>query len=184
MANKSNSETQPGQPSRTLPPRRVLELASLVLGLALLAFYGLAMIHQRAGAAIALAQFDDSAPPAAGAASSDRVDFSLWDKKRVSAYLRSIPLFREEPVGVLTLARLNLRAPIFASTSDLALNRGLGWIEGTPKPGAAGNSGIAGHRDGFFRPLKDVRVGDLIELSTTAGRLAYQVDQISIVLPE
>ncbi len=184
MADSSNSERQNGTRSRTLHPRKVLERISLLSGVALLAFWGVAMLHQHAGSALALAQFEDAALGAGGPAPSSQIDFTLWDRKRVRAYLKSIPLLKEQPVGVLSFSRLNLRAPIFAGTSDLALNRGIGWIEGTAKPGDSGNSGIAGHRDGFFRPLKDARVGDLIELSTTTGRLTYEVDQISIVSPE
>ena len=51
-------------------------------------------------------------------------------------------------------------------------------------PGAQGNLGIAGHRDGFFRGLKDIAPGDTLELETTAGREFYVVDDIRIVGPE
>ena len=47
-----------------------------------------------------------------------------------------------------------------------------------------GNIGIAGHRDGFFRGLKDVTVGDLLELETLSGTDTYQITEISIVKPE
>jgi sortase A len=50
-------------------------------------------------------------------------------------------------------------------------------------PGDAGNVGIAGHRDGFFRGLKDISVGDEIDLIMTKEKTTYVVDQIEIVSP-
>jgi sortase A len=79
---------------------------------------------------------------------------------------------------------LDIRAPVFEGTDEWELNRGLGWIQGTASPGEAGNVGIAGHRDGFFRALKDVRVGDDIELLTLRRAASYTVDAIEIVTPD
>ena len=59
----------------------------------------------------------------------------------------------------------------------------MGHIDGTPKPGDAGNVGLAGHRDGFFRPLKDVAVGDLIELAAGERVDRYRVTETLIVDP-
>ncbi len=87
-------------------------------------------------------------------------------------------------MAVLQLDRLRIRAPVFEGADDLVLNRGLGWIRGTAKPGEAGNTGIAGHRDGFFRGLKDVESGDLIDLLTPEKKMAYRVNQTEIVNPE
>jgi sortase A len=60
----------------------------------------------------------------------------------------------------------------------------LGHIEDTAPPGTDGNTGIAGHRDGFFRVLKDITEGDTIELQTLAGRETYRVERTWIVEPE
>ena len=75
---------------------------------------------------------------------------------------------------------------MFEGTDDLALNRGVGWIAGTARPGEAGNGniGIAGHRDGFFRGFKDILLGDEVELSTLEGVSFYAVDSIEIVSPD
>jgi sortase A len=64
------------------------------------------------------------------------------------------------------------------------MNRGVGRIRGTAQLDVEGNLGIAGHRDGFFRGLKDVAVGDRIELQTTGGLTTYSVDSILIVDPD
>ena len=69
-------------------------------------------------------------------------------------------------------------------TDDGTLDRAVGHIEGTANPGAEGNAGIAGHRDGFFRGLKDIIPGDVIELDTLQGSDSYRVERVWIVDPE
>ena len=69
-------------------------------------------------------------------------------------------------------------------TDDFTLNRAVGHIEDTAMPGTDGNSGIAGHRDGFFRGLKDVGPGDAIELETLRGKEVYHVERVWVVYPE
>ena len=79
---------------------------------------------------------------------------------------------------------IGLEAPVLEGTDDETLNRGVGHIDGTAIPGAAGNLGIAGHRDGFFRGLKDIAPGDTLELETLWGQVTYVVQTIWIVSPE
>jgi sortase A len=64
------------------------------------------------------------------------------------------------------------------------LRLGAGHIEGTPLPGEAGNSGIAGHRDTFFRELRDVRTNDEIQIQTATGLFYYEVDWAKVVAPD
>jgi sortase A len=87
------------------------------------------------------------------------------------------------PVAVLSIPKLGLDVPVFDGTGELVLNRGAGRIVGTARPGEAGNVGIAAHRDGFFRGLKDVQVGDRIELAALRGTFVYTVDNIAVVKP-
>ena len=64
------------------------------------------------------------------------------------------------------------------------LKRAVGHLPDTPMPWEAGNSAIAGHRDGLFRPLKDVKVGDEIRFRTTRDEFRYRVTKTSIVMPD
>jgi len=59
----------------------------------------------------------------------------------------------------------------------------IGYIPQTPLPGQAGNTAITGHRDTFFRPLKDIRRNDLITITTLQGEFLYRVVSTSIVEP-
>ena len=85
------------------------------------------------------------------------------------------------PMALLSIDRLNIKAPVYSGTHRITLDRGLGWVEGTANPEEVGNIAISGHRDGFFRPLKDIKVGDAIEMQTIAGTQQFEVSDISIV---
>jgi sortase A len=111
-------------------------------------------------------------------------DVSLWSPKRILAYKESLLSKFDPPLGVLEIPKLQLTAPVFEGTDDLTLNRGVGRIAGTARIGERGNIGIAGHRDGFFRGLKDIHEGDTIELQVAKKTIAYRVRQIEIVNPE
>jgi sortase A len=86
-------------------------------------------------------------------------------------------------MAVLRIPKLNLEVPVLNGTDRFTLNRGVGRIPGTAFPGETGNIGIAGHRDGFFRGLKDIHMGDKIELLTAKGTDIYTVDRILITDP-
>jgi sortase A len=111
-------------------------------------------------------------------------DFRLWAEKRVEAYQQSLVVNFPPPLGVLKIPSIELEVPVLEGTDDLTLNRGVGHIEGTSAPADGGNIGIAGHRDGFFRGLKDVHLGDTMDLYTEKGNFRYVVDEIGIVVPE
>jgi sortase A len=63
------------------------------------------------------------------------------------------------------------------------LSRAVGHIPGTALPGNIGNVGLAGHRDTFFRALRNIRSDDTIEVQTTAGTYRYKVKSTRIVAP-
>jgi sortase A len=110
-------------------------------------------------------------------------DFTLWSPKRIEEYRVSLLPRSEPPVAVLRVPKLGIEAPVVEGTDDFALNRGVGRIASTSRSIGSGNIGIAGHRDGFFRALKDVAQGDLIELQTVDVNATYVVDDIEIVEP-
>jgi len=88
------------------------------------------------------------------------------------------------PSGVLSIPKLQLEVPVYDGTDDLTLNRGVGRIIGTARLGNAGNTGIAGHRDGFFRGLKDIAPGDRIDLVLPSQKSHYVVENIQITSPD
>jgi len=93
------------------------------------------------------------------------------------------PLHRGDVMGRLDIPRLGLSVPVLQGTSSRILRLGAGHIEGTPLPGESGNSAFAGHRDTFFRGLKDIRTSDEIMLQAPGRVFRYTVDWVKVVDP-
>jgi sortase A len=170
---------------------RRVELILLFLGLLFSAIWLFARLHGALSSRAAIARFHAVEAEASGksAVPSDpvlgtKVDVQLWSPKRVSAYEDSLTRKTDVPLAILRIPKINLEAPIFNDTDDVTLNRGLGRIPGTARVGEIGNLGVAGHRDGFFRGLKDIGPGDILELNLFGKTEKYVVSRIQIVKPE
>ena len=158
---------------------KIASQACFALGALCAALYVLAQTDQRVASASALETFHR----AQQIALTQAPDQSLWSPKRQADYRESLAAPFDAPMGLLEIRTLGLTVPIFSGTDELVLNRGVGWVEGTAQPGEDGNVGIAGHRDGFFRRLKDLKVGDAIEVQTVDRTLHYRVRDLRIVEP-
>jgi sortase A len=86
-------------------------------------------------------------------------------------------------IGRLEIPRLKLGVMVREGADEGTLRRAVGHIPGTALPGNVGNVGLAGHRDTFFRELRNIRADDTIELQTTAGTYRYVVKSTRIVTP-
>jgi sortase A len=165
------------------------ERCLLAAGITLLAIWLAAFLRGNISSRLALWSFESAQAAAMQNSeskpveSAGEVDFSLWAAKRVQAYKNSLLSVTSPPLAVLEINKVKIRVPVFEGTDDLTLNRGAGRIASTALPGVEGNMGIAGHRDGFFRGLKDIAVGDEVDLVMTTERATYVVDEIEIVSP-
>jgi sortase A len=117
------------------------------------------------------------------AALSRAPDQSTWSAQRQAGYRESLAETFDAPPGVLEIPSLKLSVPIFVGTSELELNRGIGWIDGTSMPGEDGNVGLAGHRDGYFRVLKNLKLGDAIDVQSVGRTMRYRVTELKVVEP-
>lgn len=106
------------------------------------------------------------------------------------AWLSQHPLMYDSSTGValppgfaarLSMPRLDSSLYVVEAKHARDLRRGPGYIQGSVKPGDPGNCIIAGHRDLHFRVLKDIRVGDEIELDTARGHFTYRVAATEVV---
>jgi LPXTG-site transpeptidase (sortase) family protein len=111
-------------------------------------------------------------------------DQALWSESRKQQYELARQAVDGPPVAVLSIDHLGIEVPVYDGTSEDVLKRGVGRIEGTARVDHEGNLGIAGHRDSFFRPLKDIEIGDMMALQTGNGIVTYAVSSIEIVEPE
>jgi len=166
---------------------RKIEYPLMGFGAALVMVFILLRLYGVAGALLGRMAFQAAAPTVAvpkPSLVSGRTDFTLWSEKRIRAFQESLAKQFQPPLALLNIPRIHLNVPVFNGTDEGVLNRGVGRIIGTAHVGAGGNLGIAGHRDGFFRALKDLQRGDAVELITARGKRSYQVDNIVIVAPD
>ncbi|MCC7417878.1 MAG: class D sortase [Acidobacteria bacterium] len=87
-------------------------------------------------------------------------------------------------VGRLEAPSVGMTATILEGSSDETLARGAGHIEETPLPGEPGNFGVAGHRDTTFRPVRRLKVGDPLVVTTQDGIFHYRVTKTMVVDPQ
>ena len=116
--------------------------------------------------------------------STQSPDQTLWAEKRIQEYEESLKVAGDPPLALLSIDHLDINVPVYNGTDEYTLNRGVGRIKGTAWIDVDGNLGIAGHRDGFFRPLKDIQIGDNMQLQTAGGTVTYEVSSIEIVEPD
>lgn len=161
---------------------RAAERLALTVGVACLAMWAMLTVVRTAGARYEIGRF--TAAQAATRVHAERPDFALWSPERIQAWRDTFSRDAPAALGVLRISRIGLEVPILEGTDDWTLNRAVGHIAETAAPGSDGNCGIAGHRDGFFRGLKDVRAGDEIAIETGSGQEVYRVERMWVVNPE
>jgi sortase A len=102
----------------------------------------------------------------------------------VSATLaKPLPATISGLIGRIEIPRLGVSVMVIEGDSHTTLRRAVGHIPGTAMPGEAGNIGISGHRDTFFRPLRNITRNDIITLTTLRGDYRYRVVSTRIVSP-
>jgi sortase A len=173
--------------------RTYLQRLLLLVGFALLAFYAAARLHELILSRVGMRHFEDQrSATLTQRAEEKRVvqtptsppDFVSWSEQRIHKYAESLSKQVAPPLAVIRIDRVHVEAPVLEGTDDLTLNRGVGHIGGTAIFGENGNIGIAGHRDGFFRGLKNIRVGDRIDLEEPGRIETYVVEHLEIVDPD
>jgi len=87
-------------------------------------------------------------------------------------------------IGALDIPRIGLSVAVREGDQGLALETAVGHLPDTPLPWQNGNAAFAGHRDTFFRPLRNLRFGDEIQLRTIQGTFEYEVRHMTIVEPD
>jgi len=101
----------------------------------------------------------------------------------------SDPAVRPHPkagsvIAKLEIPRLKLSTVVVEGTADPELRVAAGHIRGTSLPGDGGNAGVAAHRDTFFRPLRSIRIDDVISVKTHERKIEYRVVSTKIVSPK
>jgi sortase A len=106
------------------------------------------------------------------------------------SYLENLNLTGNGMMASLYIPSIRVNLPVFHSSDDTVLSSGLGHIEGTSLPvgGKGTHCVISGHRGlpsaKLLTDLDKVQVGDYMILTVLDETLTYEVDNISIVLPD
>jgi sortase A len=119
--------------------------------------------------------------------------YQVYENRELDAILQSapsMPLAQVSPtptagsiIGRIEIPRLSVSAIVRGGVDARTLRLAVGHIPGTALPGHAGNVGLAGHRDTFFRALRDIHSGDIIRMVTPTGAFMYRVDRTDVVQP-
>ncbi len=144
---------------------RVAYYAFLTAGIVALAYSGHAVLERYWYQGVELSKFESVAPRAEPRA------------------IEAVPIAVGGVIGEIEVPRLKLRAIVVQGDSENVLRHAVGHLPETALPGDDGNVALAGHRDGLFRPLRDVRPGDFIILRTPDREFQYQVEWTAVVPP-
>ena len=155
-----------------------LERASLFSGAILLMTAGLTWLDGMAQSRSAVVDFEQIRERVASSA-----DQEYWSQQRKSDYQQSLRQDSGTTLAILRIPSVSIEVPVFDSIGSTALNRGAGHVSGTAAPDSSGNIAIAGHRDGWFRGLKNLSIGSEIELATLTSKRTFRVSELSIVDP-
>ncbi|MCD7752905.1 MAG: class C sortase [Lachnospiraceae bacterium] len=113
--------------------------------------------------------------------SPELVDEDYWDLLDVSG---------TGVMGYVTIDKINVQLPIYHGTDASVLQIAAGHLEGTSLPvgGESTHCVISAHRGLpsalLFTNLDQLEVGDTFTITVLNQVMTYEVDQISIVLPE
>lgn len=143
---------------------------------------------------VAMASFEDARAAGSSAAAQPapaprsplgyaEPDLSTWSPSRVRSYEALAAVLWSPPEAVLRIPRLALEVPVFPGATDFNMTRGAGRLDGSPRFGEWGNVGLSSHRDGYFRKLKDVAVGDEIVVDTRTHSYHYVVATVIVTDP-
>lgn len=158
---------------------RSCERALFAIGVACLAVYGAACSHSAWWQLGERSAFEQALVQRIHA---EQHDDSAWSAAR-KEHFEAVAARPVEAIGRLDVPEAAVSVMVLDGTDEVTLNRAVGHIEGTAKPGEHGNVGIAGHRDSFFRGLRHLEVGDRLSLTTLDGVSHYEVERLEVVEP-
>jgi sortase A len=172
-------------PARALPI--VIRYCFLIVAVVCLGLYSYAYLQRVSYQAYEGREFDRAAERSAAAIAAPDDKHSPIGRvaraSRKSVSSSRLPS-RIALIGRLSVPRLHLSAMVREGVDWNTLRLAIGHVPATALPGQVGNVGVAGHRDTFFRGLKDVRTGDEIQFSTLSGDFKYEVESLIVVEPE
>ncbi len=117
------------------------------------------------------------------------MNFTLSDEE-LTEYNKILDPTGTGVIGYIEIENIGVNLPIYHGTEESVLQVGIGHLEGTSFPTGTSSTHVvlSGHRglpsSKLFTDLDQMIVGDTFLLHIMDQTFAYQVDNISIVLPE
>ena len=120
----------------------------------------------------------------------------------IDDYERQLNVDGTGNMGFISIPKIDVNLPVYHGTSDAVLQTSIGHIDGTSLPAGsihpdpdqydkveyASHSVLSGHRGlpsaKLFSDLDALEVGDVFYLTVLDQTLTYQVDKITVILPE
>ena len=118
---------------------------------------------------------------------SDHWKLSKKDKKKYESLL---DVSGTGIMGYIEVPKIDCSLPVYHGTDEGALQIAIGHLEGSSLPvgGKSSHCVLSGHRGlpsaRLFTDLDQMEEGDTFILNILGHKLAYEVDQIKVVLPE
>ena len=119
--------------------------------------------------------------------------YQIWKGRELDRALDTLPPAPGTPrtftyeagsaIGRLDIPRLGFSVVVLEGSDNATLRLGIGRLRNSALPSERGNVVLAGHRDTFFRSLREILPGDQISLRTPEGTFAYTVDWTKVVNP-
>lgn len=108
-----------------------------------------------------------------------------WERsKSTKQFIKAWSWADTYPVGKLRINAIDLSRVVLKDAKNESLAFGPAHISVSAQPGSNGNIAIAGHRDSFFRNLRRVKGGEIIELESMGSVQYFIVTDIEISEPE
>ena len=114
---------------------------------------------------------------------------AFYKPELVSGYEQTLDLSGTGIMGYITIQKIGVELPIYHGTGEGVLQVAAGHLEGSSLPvgGAGTHAVISAHRGlpsaKLFTNLDELEVGDTFTVTVLDRVLTYEVDLISIVLP-
>ena len=115
--------------------------------------------------------------------------YPLMDYKNVPGYHEALSVTENAMIGYLKIDRIGVELPIYHTTSDDVLNKGVGHLQGSSLPvgGVNTHSVLSAHRglpsSKLFTDLDRMELGDTFQIVVLDQVLTYQVDFIKVIEP-
>jgi sortase A len=166
-----------------------IERLLVLVGVVCLSYYGYASVSAAVFQREQRQQFEEMRAAAAESEASPtnavamEKDPTRPSREQADESIAPPPTRAGDLVGMLEVPRLGIATPVVWGDDEKLLDVAVGLLPDTPLPWEPGNSAVAAHRDGLFRPLRRVRVGDRVIVRTARGDLEYEVRRTRIVEP-